>query len=154
MTALHLHPQKLPCDIFRVADQCGIKLLEPQHHRPGHRKPRQCFAKKTLKKIGQRYGEGHLALTLRLIVETKGNGTELYSETIQAIAVLLAKPEVSAMGGRLFEEFDAISLKEMRQKAKALALGMPVTHTLRVLLALRILRPDQIDMFDTLGQPA
>ncbi|PWJ93550.1 hypothetical protein C8D77_101229 [Mesorhizobium loti] len=126
------------CDIFKVAEQCGIRLLHPADHRPLHRRPRECFAKKTLKKIGQRHGEAHLALTLRLIVETYGNAAELYSETIQAVSALVANPSIEARGGALFEQFDRISLGEVRHQAKGLAVGLPLAHVMRVLLAVRL----------------
>lgn len=127
------------CDIFRVAEQCGVKLQRPDAHGwRRHRLPRECYAKKTLKKIGQRHGEAHLALTLRLIVETRGNATELYSETIQAVSALLENPAVEARGGALFDQFDGIELAEIRQQAKTLSTGLPVAHVMRVLLAIRL----------------
>jgi hypothetical protein len=135
-----------PCDIFKVASQCGIRLLDPIYHRQ-HRKPRECFAKKTLKKIGQRHGEAHLAITLRLIVETKGNAAELYSETIQAISgLLVTNPHLVERGGKLFDELDEISLGETRRLARALTLGLPASHVMRVMLALRLHREPQGDM--------
>lgn len=123
------------CDIWKVAEQCGVKLCDPSRHGWSARRPRECYAKKTLKKIGQRYGEAHLALTLRLIVETNGNSTELYSETIHAISALLANPAVEARGGELFDLFDNIQLADIRRQAKALAIGLPLAHVMRVLLA-------------------
>lgn len=132
-----------PCDVWKVAEQCGVKLLRPADHRPNRRRPRQCFAKKTLKKIGQRHGEDHLALTLRLIVETEGNAAELYSETIQAVSGMLANEEIAARGGALFDEFDAIDLGEMRRRAKAMRCGLPLAHIMRVLLAIRLHRDPQ-----------
>ncbi|TPM19791.1 hypothetical protein [Mesorhizobium sp. B2-3-6] len=126
------------CDIWRVAEQCGVRLVDPDAHAWRQRRPRECFAKKTLKKIGQRHGEAHLALTLRLIVETYGNAAELYSETIQAVSSLVANPAVEARGGALFEQFDLISLAEIRHQARQLALGLPLAHVMRVLLAVRL----------------
>jgi hypothetical protein len=126
-------------DIWRVAEQCGVRLVDPDAHAwRRERRPRECFAKKTLKKIGQRHGEPHLALTLRLIVETYGNATELYSETIQAVSALLADPAIEARGGALFDQFDRISLAELRRNAKSLSVGLPLTHVMRVLLAIRL----------------
>lgn len=131
--------QKHPCDVWKVAGQCGVRLLEPVKHRPGDRRPRDCFAKRTLKKIGQRHGEAHLALVLRLIVETDGNAGELYRETLQAISALLAADTILAdRGGALFDQFDAIDLGRVRRRAKALALGVPVAQVMRVLLALQL----------------
>ncbi|CAM5657563.1 hypothetical protein MAUB1S_11442 [Mycolicibacterium aubagnense] len=127
-----------PCDIFKVADQCGVKLLRPDTHAWRQRKPRECYAKKTLKRIGRRHGEPHLALTLRLIVETEGNAAELYSETIQAVSAVLLNPAIEARGGELFEQFDRIDLAWTRRQAKALAIGLPLAHVMRVLLAVRL----------------
>lgn len=129
---------KHPCDIFKVAEQCGVKLRRPDTHAWTARRPRECYAKKTLKRIGQRYGEPHLALTLRLIVETEGNATELYSETIQAVSAVLANPAIESRGGQLFEQFDRIDLGWMRRQARALAIGLPLAHVMRVLLAIRL----------------
>lgn len=126
------------CDIWRVAEQCGVRLVDPDAHAWRQRRPRECFAKKTLKKIGQRHGEAHLALTLRLIVETSGNATELYSETIQAVSALVANPAIEARGGQLFDEFDRISLAEIRHQAKVLSVGLPLAHVMRVLLAVTL----------------
>lgn len=129
---------KRRCDIWRVAEQCGVRLVDPDAHAWRQRRPRECFAKKTLKKIGQRHGEAHLALTLRLIVETYGNAAELYSETIQAVSSLVANPSIEARGGALFEQFDRISLAEIRHQARSLEAGLPLTHVMRVLLAVRL----------------
>jgi hypothetical protein len=126
------------CDIFKVAEQCGVKLCDPARHGWSARRPRECYAKKTLKKIGQRHGEAHLALTLRLIVETRGNAAELYSETVQAVSAVVVNPAIEAYGGRLFDEFDCISLADIRDQAKMLAVSLPLAHIMRVLLAIRL----------------
>lgn len=141
---------KHPCDIFKVADQCGVKLLRPDTHAWRQRKPRECYAKKTLKRIGRRHGEPHLALTLRLIVETDGNAAELYSETIQAISAVLANPAIEGRGGALFDQFDGIDLADIRRQAKALAVGLPLAHVMRVMLAIKLQdagRDDRISQF-------
>ncbi len=132
-----------PCDIFKVADQCGVKLLRPDTHAWRQRKPRECYAKKTLKRIGRRHGEPHLALTLRLIVETEGNAAELYSETIQAVSAVLVNPAIEARGGVLFEQFDRIDLARIRRQARALAIGLPLAHVMRVLIAIRLSQDSQ-----------
>lgn len=128
------------CDIWRVSEQCGVRLADPDSHGWRARRPRECFAKKTLKKIGQRHGEAHLALTLRLIVETYENGTELYSETIQAVSALIANPSIEARGGKLFDEFDQIRLAEVRHQAKTLSelSNLSLLQVMRVLLAMKM----------------
>lgn len=128
------------CDIWRVAEQCGVRLVDPDAHAWRERRPRECYAKKTLKKIGQRHGEAHLALTLRLIVETSGNAAELYSETIQAVSALLENPSIEARGGALFDQFDRISLGEVRHQARMLSglSDLSLLQVMRVLLAVRL----------------
>lgn len=130
--------QRHRCDIWKVAEQCGVRLVDPDRHAWRERRPRECYAKKTLKKIGQRHGEPHLALALRLIVETDGNAAELFSETIQAVSAVLANPAIEARGGELFDRFDEISLADIRRQAKALAMGLPLAHVIRVLLAIKL----------------
>lgn len=71
-------------------------------------------------------------------MEKRGNAAELYSETIQAVSALLQNPAIEAMGGALFEAFDNIDLADVRRQAKALAIGLPLAHVMRVLLALRL----------------
>jgi hypothetical protein len=126
-------------DIYRVAEQCGVKLLDTADARPGPRRQRECFAKRTLRRIGRDNGEAHLALVLRLIVETEGNAAELGRETLMAISSLLAvDPSLEARGGALFDAFDRISLAGVRTEAKAMAVGLPISKTMRVLLAQRL----------------
>lgn len=138
---------KHKCDIFRVAEQCGVRLVRPDQLRFGQRRARDCYAKKTLKKIGQRHGEPHLALVLRLIVETRGNAAELYSETISSIsALLVASPWLVDRGGQLFDQFDEIDLGDVRRQARALSAGIPLGHVMRVLIALRLSAPTQHGM--------
>ncbi|WP_127524602.1 hypothetical protein [Mesorhizobium sp. Z1-4] len=129
-----------PCDIHKIADKCGVRLLDSNGpHRFDPRRPKVCFAKGTLRRIGQANGEGHLALVLRLIVETEGNAGELYRDTLQAVsALLLAHPGIVDRGTALFDQFDAIDLADMRRKAKALAKGLRVSQVMYILIALEL----------------
>ncbi|MCV0395458.1 MAG: hypothetical protein K5872_22180 [Rhizobiaceae bacterium] len=131
------------CDTWRVAEACGVRLMRPEQSRQ-QRRPRECFAKRTLKRIGQRHGEAHLALVLRLIVETDGNAAELGRDTIVAISGLLAaNPALLDRGGALFDDFDRIDLMAVRLKAKELSVGLSTAETMRVLLALEMIGADK-----------
>jgi hypothetical protein len=71
----------------------------------------------------------------------------IYSETIQAISgLLVTNPHLVERGGKLFDEFDEISLGETRRLARALTLGLPASHVMRVMLALRLHQEQQGDM--------
>ncbi len=133
---------KSSCDIFAVAAKCGVKLRSVEQRYAGPLRPRDCFCRRTLKRVGQQFGEGHLALTLRLIVETKGNADQLYQETITGIAALLDRhPQLIERGLKLFDDFDHIDLGRIRRHASALCIGGRMQETIAVLLALQLLAP-------------
>ena len=92
-----------PCDIYRVARQCGVILRESVDHSPTSRRPRECYTKATLRDIGRAHGEAHLALVLRLIVET-GNASELHAATLLAVSGVLLNGQVM-IDGALFALF-------------------------------------------------
>lgn len=130
-----------PCDIFAVADQVGIKL-PPMSQARKEAQPRKCFARKTLKRIGQAHGEAHLALTLRLIVESTGNAAEMHGDTITTVsAVLLSGVEA---GSALFEAFDKLDLRTLREWAKVACPEMTVAAAMTAVLLWQ-LRADKLD---------
>ncbi len=127
------------CDIHRVARQCGVKLFDGSRRYHSTRDPRECFSPATLRRIGRAHGAAHLALVLRLIVETDDNAAELYGETLLAVSELLDhRPDLVEHGLLLFEMFDRIDLGGLRRRARTLACGMPVSHVMRILLALEV----------------
>ena len=133
-----------PCDIFAVAAKCKIRLHPMKDRYAGPLRPFDCFSRQALRRIGRKHGEGHLYLTLRLIVETEGNAAELYHETISGVSSLLAThPELAEWGLALFECFDRISLAEVRRHARVLAVNNRVQEAVAVLLALRLLDLDR-----------
>jgi len=133
-------------NIFRVAGLCGVKLLRPQQRYAGPLRPRDCFARATVRKICRRHGEGHLALCFRLCVETQGNAGELYAETLLGISALLTKhPSLLDRGTALFDAFDEISLAEARRLGTALAIGQRVHEAIAVILALWLFKSETKD---------
>jgi hypothetical protein len=127
------------CDIHKVARQCGVKLFDGSRHYRSARGPRECYSPATLRRIGRSHGASHLALVLRLIVETEGNASELYAETLLSVSVLLDhRPDLVERGSALFEIFDCIDLTGLRRKAHAMTCGLPAGHVLLVLLALQV----------------
>jgi len=104
-------------NLYRVARQVGVVLRESAEHSPTSVRPRHCFCKPTLKAIGNAHGEAHLAIVLRLIVETKGNETELHASTIKAVSNVVDSGMVE-VDGALFDAFDGIDLRRLRMWAQ------------------------------------
>jgi ABC-type tungstate transport system permease subunit len=64
------------------------------------------------------HGEAHLAIVLRLIVETKGNAAELHAATIKAVSAVVDSGLVD-VDGALFEAMDGIDLRKLRLWSQA-----------------------------------
>lgn len=128
------------CDIYRVSRQCGVILREAHDHSPTSRKPRECFCKPTVRRIGRAHGEAHLAMCFRLIVESEGNAEELYAETLAAVSLVLASGLV-AMTGALFEAFDRIDLGELRRWAHAARGSATTPEAMAAVLLWKLARP-------------
>lgn len=107
-------------NVLKVTRPLGVKVLDASLHSPTSIRPKHCFCMPTLQKV-VRHGEEHLTMVLRLIVETKGNATELWAATITAISeLLLAMPWLEQRGLDLFDQFDRIDLAALRRRAKAI----------------------------------
>lgn len=132
-----------PCNIFRVAGQCGIRILKPVRSSSATRTSRACFCASTLRRIGRRHGEAHLALVLRLIVESAGNATELYGDTITAVSNVLLSGLVEP-GSRLYEAFDGIDLGELRAWSAITKGDGTFAQTMTVALLWRLASPDKV----------
>ena len=123
-------------DIHRTARLCGVRLYDGARRYHSRRAPRECFSPATLRRIGKAHGEAHLALVLRLIVETEGNARELYAETLNAVSALLEHdPSLIERGTALYDAFDAIDLAGLRHRAQSMRCGLPVSHVMRVFIA-------------------
>jgi len=107
-------------NVLKVTRPLGVKVLDASLHSPTSIRPKHCFCMPTLQKV-VRHGEEHLTMVLRLIVETRGNATELWAATITAISeLLLAMPWLVERGLDLFDQFDRIDLAALRRRAKAI----------------------------------
>lgn len=111
-------PRPASVNLHRVARQVGIVLRESADHSPTSVRPRHCFCKPTLRAIGLAHGEAHLAIVLRLIVETKGNAAELHAATIKAVSAVVDSGLVD-VDGALFEAMDGIDLRKLRLWSQA-----------------------------------
>lgn len=143
-----------PCDIYRVARQCGVILRDAHDHSPTSRKPRECFCKPTLREIGRAHGEDHLRLVLMLMTGTRNNSAELYADMIRAVSsVLIRRPDLMKRPA-LVDEFNALDLGALRRRAKQMNCPVATTDVLRVLLSLRFFQPEQGDLWDQIGEAA
>lgn len=136
---------RYPCDIYRVARQCGVILREAYDHSPTSRRPRECFCKSTLREIGRQYGEDHLRLVLMLMTGTRHNSAELYADTIRAVSSLLARRPELARRATLVDEFNDLDLGALRRRARLLNCPVATTDVLRVLISLQFHEPTQGD---------
>ncbi|RUW19896.1 hypothetical protein [Mesorhizobium sp. M4B.F.Ca.ET.013.02.1.1] len=130
-----------PCDVHRVAEQCGIRILKPDQHYAAASSGRVCFCPKTLKRIGRAYGEDHLRLVLRLIVESEGNAGALQMEPIAAVSnvVLSGLVEIRA---DLLDDVDLEQLRAWAQVARPKLCS--TTEAMTVALLWRFASPDII----------
>jgi hypothetical protein len=114
-----------------LLDQLGIRCI------PVHRKRErgQTHARRAMQALRAEHGDGHLVFVLKTIKQSRGNGTELWSETIGAVSdVVLQRPDWSEhRAGDFMAAFDDMPLGAMREAAVVLR-PWPVRATLRVLI--------------------
>lgn len=137
-----------PCDIYKIARECGVILRDSFDHSPTSRKSRECFCKYTLKAIGREQGEDHLRLVLSLLTGTPQNSRQLYADVIKAVSFVLVHNPVLMQSKTLVSDFDAIDFAMLRAKSKQLNCGIARTQILRVILALKLTQPAQRDLLD------
>ncbi len=105
-------------DIHKVIRPLGIKLVDAVDYRANMDRRKVCTCPRTLRKVINHHGEGHLSLVLKLIVQSEGNDAELYRDTILSLSGLLADfPQIEAMP-TLFDWMDELDLNAARWEAK------------------------------------
>lgn len=83
----------------------------------------------TFERIRRRYGEGHLILLLRTIMESDNNRMALVEPVIWALSdVMLANPRWPAKGLAWLEAFDAIDLCDIWSGSKDANGAPPERH--------------------------
>lgn len=123
-----------PCDLYKIARQCGVTLRDGRDHSPTSRKAGECFCKPTLKEIGREHGEDHLKLVLMLMTGNPQNARELYADMIKAVSsVLVRRPDLLKRPG-LVDEFNAIDLGSLRRYVRRADMAVARTDALKVLL--------------------
>lgn len=126
-------------DVF--ASKLGVRILPTKQRR---RRRGETHARRLLRNLHAERGEGHLSIVLKAIMSSDANAHELWSETIGAVSdVLTAFPEIEDRGGMLLDQFEAIDLSGLRERAKALApIGIHTRQSMTVMLA-EALRPPE-----------
>lgn len=99
------------------------------------RRARQTHARRVLRRLAGRHGDGHVRQVLTYIVDSTNNAGSLWSEVILAVSdIVLLKPEWSERRALdLMNAFDRINLGQLREEARSL----PVSSK-RVVLAVMI----------------
>lgn len=124
-------------NIFKVARECGVRLVTAEKHSPASRRPGECFCKPTIREIGQRWGEGHLRLVLMLMTGTVPNSRQLYADVLKAVARLFAGNPHLLRRSSLVDDFNDTDLGRLRRQAKAMNCGVPTSDVLLVLLSVK-----------------
>lgn len=137
-----------PCDIHKVARQCGVKLFDGHLHSPTSRKPYECFCKPTVRDIGREHGEDHLRLVLMLMTGNKANATELYADMLRAVSMLLITNQGLVKLPSLTSDFNAIDLGSLRRKVKQMRMPVENWKALLVLISIKFHKPLQGDLLD------
>ena len=143
-----------PCNIYRVARQCGVKLFEAFEHSPTSRKAFECYCKPSMREIGQTHGEDHLRLVLMLMTGTRTNAAELYADMIKAVSALLIHSPHLVQSKSLVQDFNAIDLGAIRRRVKDTKLPVENWKVLLVLIATNFVKPMQGDLLDNLEDAA
>ncbi|TGQ79338.1 hypothetical protein EN850_20840 [Mesorhizobium sp. M8A.F.Ca.ET.207.01.1.1] len=131
---------QFPCDVHKIAEQCGIKVLKPSLHGANAGRARVCFCPITLKRIGQAHGADHLRLVLRLIVESRGNAGELQGDVITAVSAVVLSGLVEIRA----DLFDDIDLGQVRTWAQFVKPGCSTQQAMATALLWLLASPDRI----------
>ena len=137
-----------PCDIYKVARQCGVKLFDGHLHSPTSRKPYDCFCKPTVRDIGREHGEDHLKLVFMLMTGSRANAAELYADMLRAVSTLLLTYPELVKSPSLTRDFDAIDLGSLRRKVKQMRMPVENWKALLVLISVKFHKPLQGDLLD------
>jgi hypothetical protein len=109
----------------KICADLGVEIL-PTNRKPG---TGQTTAGGTLHAIYRTYGEGHLILLLRTLMESDGNGDHMNEFTLLAISdVMLAHPEWPEKGLGWLEAFDKVDLGDIREQARRNRYAVPQRH--------------------------
>jgi hypothetical protein len=101
--------------LARILDALEIEIV-PTYARRG---PRQTCAGQTLPRLLAEFGEAHLTLLLRTIVESEGNELALIGPVIHAVNnVMLARPGWPEKGLAWIEAFDGLDLAMLQKRAR------------------------------------
>ncbi|MCV9997347.1 hypothetical protein OE766_03725 [Pararhizobium sp. YC-54] len=149
-----IHPSAHRCDVYKVARECNVRLVDARLHSPASRRPFECYCKPTVREIGAKHGEGHLRLVLQLMTGTRQNARELYADMLKAVSRLLAQNPDLINRRTLVADFDSINLGSLRRKAKAMRCGIPASDVLLVLISVKFFQPVQGDMLEMIGDAA
>ncbi|MEI9417575.1 hypothetical protein [Mesorhizobium sp. Cs1321R2N1] len=131
---------QFPCDVHKIAEQCGVKILRPALHGAMGGKPRVCFCPTTLKRIGQAHGADHLRLVLRLIVESDGNAAELQMDTITAVSAVVLSGLVEIRA----DLFDSVDLGQVRAWAQFVKPGCTTQQAMATALLWLLASPERV----------
>lgn len=100
-----------------ICEETGVEIIDIRHSRS--RRPGQTCAERTLQKLLDKHGAGHMRYVLSTIVETTNNKLELVAPVIHAISdIVLDYPEWADQASLWLETFDRLDIALMRKHLK------------------------------------
>jgi hypothetical protein len=114
----------------------GITYVPPNQQR--RRGPMETSCIGIVDRMIRKFGPPHATITLRTIVESKGNESALIADIVDGVSdLILAHPRWPNLGLRFIEAFDQINLAEIRKTAKA-ANVQPLRVAVATLIAVEL----------------
>jgi hypothetical protein len=121
---------------LRLFADLGITYVPPNEQRGRGPMATSCLG--VVARLIRKFGLPHATITLRTIVESKGNESALIADIVDAVSDLIrAHPRWANAGLALIESFDQIDLAEVRKAAKA-TLARPLRAAITTLVCIQL----------------
>jgi hypothetical protein len=121
-------------ELAKICEPLGVRIVANDRYRHDA----ETCAVATLENILVSYGEAHLTLVLRSIVETNGNARELTAPMIWAISDLINAHPTWPMSTAWLEALDRLDLAAIREIAKENRRGAKLRPALATMLFLHL----------------
>src|ERR1035437_2759550 len=113
-----------------------IRYVPPNQQR--QRGPMKTHCLGIVARMIRKFGLPHATITLRTIVESKGNESALIADIADGVSdLILAHPRWANLGLPFIEAFDQIDLAEVRKAAKATG-ARPLRAAITTLVCIRL----------------
>ena len=123
---------------LKLFDDLEIRYIPPNQQR--QRGPMETNCLGIVARMIRKFGLPHTTITLRTIVESKGNESALIADIADGVSdLILAHPRWANLGLPFIEAFDQIDLAEVRKAAKATG-ARPLRAAITTLVCIQLTR--------------